>query len=48
MEVVRTTGEANGAADQYRVKKQPYYKTVADEESLYEAAYDAAVRRGAR
>jgi nitric oxide reductase NorQ protein len=26
-------------AVQFQVKKQPYYKTVADEESLYEAAY---------
>ena len=39
MEVVRKPGEGNAIADQYRVKKQPYYKTVADEESLYEAAY---------
>jgi nitric oxide reductase NorQ protein len=29
----------NDIAEQYRVKKQPYYKTVADEENLYEAAY---------
>jgi len=39
MEVLRKPGEGNAIAEQYRVRKQPYYKTVADEESLYEAAY---------
>ena len=37
MEVLRKPSEANDVADQYRVRKQPFYKTVADEESLYEA-----------
>ena len=39
MEIVRKPTDGNDVAEQYRVRKQPYYKTVADEEALYEAAY---------
>ena len=39
MEVLRKPGDGGDVADQYRVRKKPYYRTVGDEESLYEAAY---------
>jgi nitric oxide reductase NorQ protein len=39
MEVVRKPVDGNDIADQYRVKTEPYYRNVGDEESLYEAAY---------
>ena len=34
MESLRKQVDGGDATDQYRVKKQPYYNTVADEESL--------------
>ena len=42
MEVLLKAADGGDVADQYRVRKQPYYKTVADEESLYEAAYGSS------
>ena len=39
MEALKQPLAAGDVAEQYRVKEQPYYKTVADEESLYDAAY---------
>ena len=34
MEAVKTHINGGDIADQYRIRKQPYYKTVADEERL--------------
>ena len=39
MEALRKPDDSGDTAEQYRVRRKPYYKTVADEESLYEAAY---------
>ncbi|MFO7809102.1 CbbQ/NirQ/NorQ/GpvN family protein [Guyparkeria sp.] len=35
------TSDSNANADEYRIKTEPYYRTVHDEVNLYEAAYKA-------